>query len=147
MKSRLPLWAYIATIAIAVFFLLGCWALIRDIIIQYQGHKAGAVVTAVPLNCKRKIANTIKVMVENQERVFDISLSECRAGKYQVGQQIEVLVHPDYKRVLRANDRADYTLVLYIVFVAGFFFVLRYAWKWLQKIRGGGRSTDNPYLQ
>jgi len=147
MKSRLPLWAYIVTIAIAAFLLLGCWALIRDIIIQYQGHKARAIVTAVPLNCKRKIANTIKIKVENQERVFDISLSECRAGKYQVGQQIEVLVHPAYKRVLRANDRADYTLVLYILFLIGFFFVLRYAWKWLQKIRGGGRSADNPYLQ
>jgi len=147
MKSRLPIWAYIVTIAIAAFFLLGCWALIRDIIIQYQGHKASAVVTAVPLNCKRKIANTIKIRVENQERAFDISLSECRAGKYQVGQQIEVLVHPAYKRVLRANDRADYTLVLYILFLTGFFFVLRYAWKWLQKIRGGGRSADNPYLQ
>ena len=147
MKSRLPLWAYIVTIAIAAFLLLGCWALIRDIIIQYQGHKARAIVTAVPLNCKRKIANTIKIKVENQERVFDISLSECRAGKYQVGQQIEVLVHPAYKRVLRANDRADYTLVLYILFLIGFFFGLRYAWKWLQKIRGGGRSADNPYLQ
>jgi|GEM_PF-1503994 len=147
MKSRLPLWAYIVTIAIAAFLLLGCWALIRDIIIQYQGHKARAIVTAVPLNCKRKIANTIKIKVENQERVFDISLSECRAGKYQVGQQIEVLVHPVYKRVLRANDRADYTLILYILFLIGFFFVLRYAWKWLRKIRGGGRSADNPYLQ
>lgn len=147
MKSRLPLWAYIVMIAIAAFLLLAFWPLTRDIVIQYQGHKATAVVKDVPLNCKRKIANTIKILVENQERSFDISLSECRAGKYQVGQQIEVLVHPHYKHVLRPGDRADYMLGLYIVFLVFFFFVLRYAWKWLKKVWGRGRSADNPYLQ
>ncbi|HEY0608779.1 MAG TPA: hypothetical protein VGD35_03960 [Chitinophaga sp.] len=145
MKSRLPLWAYIVMIAIAAFLLLAFWPLTRDIIIQYQGHKAIAVVKEVPLNCKRKIANTIKILVNNQERSFDISLAECRAGKFQVGQQIDVLVHPDYRRVLRPGDRADYMLGLYIIVLVFFYFLLRYAWKWLKKIRG--RSTDNPYLQ
>lgn len=133
MESRAPRWVYILFTVIGVFLIWPLWPLTRDVYIQYKGHKAIATVTEVPLTCRRKYPNVIKILLDKKERRLDISYDECKTGKYQVGQQVALLVHPSSDKFIEEGDRADYMLVLYLAALVFLFFILRYTWIWLKK--------------
>lgn len=135
MKSRTSRWIYILFTAITVFLIWPLWPLTTSVFIQYKGHKAIATVTEVPLNCRRRYPNAIKILLDKKERRLDISLAECRAAKFKVGQQLVLLVHPSSGKIIREGDRADYMLALYLAALVFLFFILRYAWIWLKKVR------------
>ena len=135
MSAPTPRWIYILFTVIGVFLIWPLWPLTTDVYIQYKGHKAIATVTEVPLNCRRKYPNAIKILLDKKERRLDITLAECRAGKYKVGQQLALLVHPSSDKIIKEGDRADYMLALYLAALVFLFFVLRYSWNWLRRMK------------
>jgi len=134
-KLRTPVWVYLLLVVLIAFLLLAFAALIKDIIIQYKGRLEVATITEVPLNCKWKFDNTIKVKVDGREYPYSITRTECTTGKYQVGQQLKVRRHAAFNKVIRADDRADYSLAIYFAWLVAFFFIIRYSWRWYQKVR------------
>ena len=135
-KSRTPVWVYLLLLAVTAFFLLGFAGLIKDIIIQYQGRLEVATVTEVPVSCKSKFANNIKVRVDNKTYPYPITKSECLAGKYNTGQQLRIRRYAAFDKVIAADDRPDYMLAIYLAWLAAFFFTIRYFWRRYRKARG-----------
>ena len=134
-KLRTPVWVYLLLLALTAFLLLAFAALIKDIIIQYRGSLEVATVTEVPVSCKSKYANNIKVTVDNKVYPYPITRSECLAGKYSTGQQLRIRRYAAFDKVIRADDRPDYMLAIYFAWLVAFFFIIRYSWRWYQKVR------------
>lgn len=134
-KSRIPVWAYLLLLALAAFLILAFAGLVKDVIIQYQGRLEVATVTELPVSCRSKYPNNIKVRVDNKVYPYPISRSECLAGKYSIGQQLRIRRHPAFDKVIGADDRADYMLGIYLAWLAAFFFTARYFWRRYRKMR------------
>ncbi len=117
---------------VLVFFIAAFCVGLVDIFIRYKGDIKMAEVSKTYM-CNRK-KGAIKVRLDAEEYRLGITRSECRKGKYQLGQQVAVLKHPYLNRIVWPDSRPEFGFGLLLLFFTVVFFYQKYAYqKWIQK--------------
>lgn len=99
-------------ILIVVIMILGFSEIITDVIVKYSGEKIYAIVTKIPAEYSRH--SQINLLVNGDEYEMNISSVSCRDGEYKVGQQVEVLKHPDYEELVWPESQPEFALLIII---------------------------------